>query len=369
MGMASLFFSLVSVLLSIAAPLCKADQSFKTCGINAIYQLGDSTSDTGNLIRENPQSVLARPPYGQNFFKNPTGRSSNGQLIIDYFATSASLPFLDAYLKTNATFYGRGNGVNFAVAGATALPSETLANKKISSPVTNSSLSKQLDWMSIYLNGICKNADCAKKLEDSIFMVGEIGGNDYTFAQMSGKTPEEIKALVPEVVKATKEAVTKVVGYGAPRVVVFGHFPMGCFPISLTDVPANDSAAFDELHCLKNLNALSLYHNEQLQKAILELKTQHPNVAILYGDFYNAFLSILRNVDKLGFDAKSVQKACCGIGGDYNFNVTRICGSPGVPVCPDPQKFINWDGVHLTQQAYYHIFTWLIRDISSQLRC
>lgn len=75
---------------------------------------------------------------------------------------------------------------------------------------------------------------------------------------------------------------------------------MGCFPISLTDVPANDSAAFDELHCLKNLNALSLYHNEQLQKAILELKTQHPNVAILYGDFYNAFLSILRNVDKLG---------------------------------------------------------------------
>ena len=62
--------------------------SLKACNFDGIYQLGDSISDTGNLIRENPNTPFSHLPYGQTFFNStPTGRCSNGLLIIDYFGT------------------------------------------------------------------------------------------------------------------------------------------------------------------------------------------------------------------------------------------------------------------------------------------
>lgn len=52
-------------------------------------------------------------------------------------------------------------------------------------------------------------ADCVDKLKSSLFMVGEIGSNDYNYALSQGKSMEEVKAMVPDVVAAIKEA-TKV---------------------------------------------------------------------------------------------------------------------------------------------------------------
>lgn len=49
--------------------------------------------------------------------------------------------------------------------------------------------------------------DCAEKLKDSLFMVGEIGGNDYNYALFQGKSIEEVKSLVPSVVQAIANAV------------------------------------------------------------------------------------------------------------------------------------------------------------------
>ena len=39
-------------------------------------------------------------------------------------------------------------------------------------------------------------------------MVGEIGGNDYNYSLIQGKTFEEVRSLVPKIVKAIKDAVT-----------------------------------------------------------------------------------------------------------------------------------------------------------------
>ncbi|KAJ9180276.1 hypothetical protein P3X46_008544 [Hevea brasiliensis] len=339
------------------------------CGFDAIYQLGDSTSDTGNLIQEDPASLFARRPYGETFFKKPTGRCSNGLLMIDYIAISAGIPFLDAYLNPNAKF-GRGRGVNFAVAGSTALPAHVLAEKGILSAVTNSSLSTQLDWMFTYFNGICYDEkDCVEKLKSSLFMVGEIGSNDYSYALSQGKTMEEVKTMVPDVVGAIKEAIKSVIGYGARRVVVPGNCPIGCLPIYLTGFQTNDTTAYDDFYCLKELNNLSIYHNQHLQQTIEDLRKENPNVTIGYGDYYNAYLWILTHALSLGFDAKSLQKTCCGIGGDYNFSPLKMCGATGVPVCPEPNRLISWDGVHLTQATYQHIASWLIHDMYKNHQC
>lgn len=82
----SLLILILSSTLLLHLPLpCKAfHEPLKACNFSAMYQLGDSLADTGNLILENPASPIGRPPYGQTFFKKPTGRCSDGLLMIDF---------------------------------------------------------------------------------------------------------------------------------------------------------------------------------------------------------------------------------------------------------------------------------------------
>ncbi|KAL0320904.1 UNVERIFIED_CONTAM: GDSL esterase/lipase [Sesamum radiatum] len=292
--------------------------------------LGDSISDTGNLIRESPigsSTPFARLPYGQTFFKNATGRCSNGLLMIDYIA----------YKDRDADFK---HGVNFAVAGSTALPYHFLAAKHILSP--------------------------CEKLQTALFMVGEIGGNDYNYAIFQGKTMDELQSMVPEVVHAITNAVKRVLSFGATRVVVPGNFPIGCLPIYKTAFHTNTLAAYDENQCLKQLNDFAMYHNEQLQQAIQKLQQEHPNAVIIYADNYNAYQHLLHFGKSHGFDT---ERACCGSGGKYSFNMTRMCGAPGVGACADPGRFLSWDGVHLTQQGYKIMAGWLVHDFFTNLHC
>lgn len=77
-------FVLSSLFHFLLVPVFSHDVDvLQKCGFKAIYQLGDSLADTGNLITENPLSRYAWFPYGMNLSK-PTGRCSNGLLIIDY---------------------------------------------------------------------------------------------------------------------------------------------------------------------------------------------------------------------------------------------------------------------------------------------
>ena len=47
----------------------------------------------------------------------------------------------------------------------------------------------------------------------------------------------------------------------------------------------------------------------------------------------------------------------------------KMCGDPGVPVCPDPNNHLNWDGVHPTQQTNMFLATWLITNMLPSLDC
>lgn len=53
----------------------------------SIFNFGDSLSDTGNLFHDchsNKPPNSCFPPYGDTFFRRPTGRFSDGRLIIDF---------------------------------------------------------------------------------------------------------------------------------------------------------------------------------------------------------------------------------------------------------------------------------------------
>ncbi|KAL1810700.1 hypothetical protein ACET3Z_020765 [Daucus carota] len=334
----------------------------KSCNIDKIYQFGASKSDTGNRRIENPLDTCNMHPYGQSFLKEPTGRCSDGLLMIDYIASAAGIPFLNPYLNFKANF---SHGVNFAVGGSTALP----VKKNATNSGTRSSLQVQINWMYNFFGSLCNSCSPGNH-KKTLFIVGESGNNDYTSALFQGKSVEEIKhKLMPQVVQSIMHAVIKVMSAGAVRIIVPGQFPLGCFPIYLTAFPSNSTTAYDKHKCLTALNDLAEAHNNYLQQAIRTLKTQNPKTKIVYGDYYNAFEWLLNNAQHLGLDAESTLKACCGIGGRYNLNSTQRCGSPSVPVCPDPDRHISWDGIHLTQKANRLIATWLVADFLPMIDC
>nr|GEZ62617.1 GDSL esterase/lipase At1g28580-like [Tanacetum cinerariifolium]GEZ68568.1 GDSL esterase/lipase At1g28580-like [Tanacetum cinerariifolium] len=74
----------------------------------SIISFGDSLADTGNLKQQSTHSHVQAPhflfpPYGETFFHKPTGRCSNGRLIIDFLAESLGLPLIPPSQGSNTS--------------------------------------------------------------------------------------------------------------------------------------------------------------------------------------------------------------------------------------------------------------------------
>ncbi|KAG1346438.1 GDSL esterase/lipase [Cocos nucifera] len=301
---------------------------------NSIISFGDSIADTGNYLVALGEKAgpVARPPYGNTYFRRPTGRFSDGRVIIDFIAEAMGMPPVPPYLSRTSN-QDLQNGVNFAVAGVTALDGEFFKSRGMA-----------LTWPQYSL-------DCESFLSKSLVLMGEIGGNDYNqpFAQL--KTIDEIRTYVPSVINITGWAINSLIELGAKTLVVPGIFPLGCVSAYLTIHQSQRKEDYDpRTGCIKWLNEFSEYHNNLLKTELDRLRGLHPYTTIIYADYYEAAMDIYRHPLKYGFVATLA--ACCGGGGRYNFNLAVMCGAPGDTVCSDPSKHVCWDGMHLTDAAY-----------------
>jgi phospholipase/lecithinase/hemolysin len=232
-----------------------------------------------------------------------------------------------------------------------------------------------------------------EKLAHSLVMVGEIGGNDYNYAfaaNMPTASGErnlynfgrmvtgavEGMVLVPDVVRSIVTAARELLDMGATRLVIPGDFPLGCVPSYMSVANEKDPAPYDTNGCLAGLNLFAQMHNVLLQEQIRELRVEYPAATIAYADYFYAYVQMLKDAGKTGFDKGSVTKACCGAGGGaYNVDMDRMCGASGTTVCAKPDEHLSWDGVHLTQHAYrimadllYHKGFASLRQCSSRVR-
>jgi hypothetical protein len=91
MASSTAFSLLLAAVLLLHSRFCHVQgDAGNGAAVAAIYSLGDSITDTGNLIKEAPPGAfetIKHLPYGVTL-GYPTGRCSDGLLMIDFLGTS-----------------------------------------------------------------------------------------------------------------------------------------------------------------------------------------------------------------------------------------------------------------------------------------
>ncbi|XP_010470714.1 PREDICTED: alpha-L-fucosidase 3-like [Camelina sativa] len=356
----SLFtFSLLSSFLSLSTSSTHAQQ----CHFPAIFNFGDSNSDTGGLSAAFGQ---AGPPHGSSFFGSPAGRYCDGRLVIDFIAESLGLPYLSAFLDSVGSNFS--HGANFATAGS---PIRALNSTLRQSGFSPFSLDVQFVQFYNFHNrsqtvrsrgGVYKTMlPDADSFSQALYTF-DMGQNDLTAGYFANKTVEQVETEVPEIISQFKNAIKNIYGQGGRYFWIHNTGPIGCLAYVIEWFPVKASD-FDAHGCVSSLNHLAQQFNHALKQAVIELRASLAEAAISYVDVYSVKHELFLHAQGHGF--KRSLMSCCGHGGKYNYNKGIGCGMKktvkgkeiyiGKP-CDEPGKAVVWDGVHFTQAANKFIF-------------
>ncbi|XP_045824588.1 GDSL esterase/lipase At3g26430-like isoform X1 [Trifolium pratense] len=352
--------STVLTVIMVPYPVTEA----KKCNFPAIFNFGDSNSDTGGLSAAFGQVPT---PNGITFFHTPAGRYSDGRLIIDFLAQNLGLPYLSAYLESVGSNFS--NGANFATAGSTIRPQNKTLSQSGYSPI---SLDVQLVEYSDFKaksilirkkGGVFKKLLPKEEYFSKALYTFDIGHNDITAGYNLDMTTEQVKAYIPNVLDQFSNVIRSVYKEGGRSFWIHNVGPIGCLAYMLDRYPVS-AAETDNFGCAKPFNEVSQYFNHNLNETIVQLREELPKATIIYVDVYTVKYNLISHAQKYGFDENSVV-ACCGDGGKYNFNNHARCGATKIvngekiviaKSCKDPSVKIIWDGIHFTEAANEWIF-------------
>ncbi|KAG5044323.1 hypothetical protein JHK87_008238 [Glycine soja] len=311
----------------------------------AVFNFGDSNSDTGALIAAAFESLY--PPNGQTYFQKPSGRYSDGRLTIDFLMDAMDLPFLNAYLDSLGLPNFR-KGCNFAAAAATILPATASSLCPFSFGVQ---VSQFLRFKARALELIAKGRKFDKYVPDeNVFEKGlymfDIGQNDLAGAFYS-KTLDQILASIPTILLELEKGIKNLYDQGARYFWIHNTGPLGCLPQNIAKF-GTDSSKLDELGCVSSHNQAAKTFNLQLHALCTKLQGQYPDSNVTYVDIFTIKSNLISNFSRYGFEQPIM--ACCGYGGPpLNYDSRVSCGETktfnGTTItakaCNDTSEYIN----------------------------
>ncbi|KAF8675875.1 hypothetical protein HU200_047368 [Digitaria exilis] len=313
-----------------------------------VFSFGDSLTDTGNYVfvyGNDPSAPELWPPYGETFFHRPTGRASNGRLVVDFIANTLGLPFVRPYLSGRSA-EDFACGANFAVGGATALSPEFFRERGFDGMGDDRvHLDMEMKWFRELLDLLCPGnlTDVPKK---SIVIRINVTCSDT-------KTWNAVPSHI------------ELIRLGAKTLIVPGNLPIGCIPKYLMIFKSDKHEDYEpHTGCLRWMNEFSQYHNTLLMNELTKLRKLHPGVTIIYADYYGAAMEIFLSPEQYGIEYPLV--ACCGGGEHYGVSPTTKCGYGEYTVCDNPEKYGSWDGFHPSEAAYRAIAMGLLRGPYTQ---
>ncbi|XP_057948791.1 GDSL esterase/lipase At5g14450-like [Malania oleifera] len=324
------------------------------CDFRAIFNFGDSNSDTGS-----DSAVFCRvpSPNGDTFFGKPSGRYSDGRLIIDFMAEELGLPHLSSYLDSIGTNFQ--HGANFAASGSTIQP----ANGKLFdygfNPISlNIQLLQFIQFKErtheLYNREISqtKSSTFPRPEDFSKALYTMDAGQNDLHAGFLSMAEDEMKASIPLLINQSALALQQLYEHGARTFWVQNTGPIGCLPYCIVnDPPKPDN--MDQSGCIKSYNEVAQEFNRQLKERVFQLRTKLQDAVITYVDIFSAKYSLISNAKKYGF--VDPLGYCCGHHGDYNVDCgkkTMVNGSEVYGAgCSNPGEYISWDGVHYTEAA------------------
>ncbi|KAF8050293.1 hypothetical protein N665_2004s0010 [Sinapis alba] len=354
-------FSLLTVIIVILFSSCKADSK---CGFKAIFNFGDSNSDTGGFWAAFPAQS---GPWGMTFFKKPVGRASDGRLIIDFLAESLGIPFLSPYLQSIGSDFR--HGANFATLASTVLLPNTSLFVSGISPFSLAIQLNQMKQFKVRVDEVHSSQGPAgwhtlppSNVFGKSLYTFYIGQNDFT-SNLASIGVDGVKQYLPQVIGQIAGTIKEIYGIGGRTFLVLNLAPVGCYPAILTGYNHTISD-LDKFGCLIPVNNAVKYYNTLLEKALSKTRTELKNATIIYLDTHKILLHLFQHPKSYGM--KHGIKACCGYGGlPYNFSQKLFCGTTKVignssataKACRDPQNYVSWDGIHATEAANRRIST------------
>ncbi|XAR49849.1 hypothetical protein NMG60_11004007 [Bertholletia excelsa] len=272
----------------------------------ALFIFGDSLFDAGNnkYINTSASYKANYWPYGETFFRHPTGRHCDGRLIPDFIAEYAKLPLLLPYKQPGSNLL-LVDGVNFASGGAGALV-ETHQGYVID-------LKTQLN----YFKKVVKLLDEqyggkeAKRLLSKAVYLFSIGSNDYIVPFMGNSSLLQLHSqeeYVDMVIGNFTDVIKEIYKMGGRKYGFLGLGPLGCLPFSRAlNFTKNNVGG-----CLEEMNDLVKLHNLAFSKVLKKLEKHLQGFKYSNFNFYTTLMERMENPSKYGF--KDGKNACCGSG-------------------------------------------------------
>lgn len=334
------------------------------CPFSAIFNFGDSNSDTGGLVAAFPDQAR---PNGETTFGEPVGRFSDGRLVVDFIAQGLGFPYLNPYLQAMGSNFT--SGANFASAGASVLQptSQVKPNGWLSPFYLQIQLNQFFHLKSIalelYSKGWFKEVVPLPSTFDRALYTFDMGQNDFT-AQLSNGVPlNQISTIFPQVVDAIGNTIGALYTGGARFFMISSMGPLGCYPAYLSLIQHNTSD-LDTNGCLTSFNQVVASFNEMLKNKAFLLQTQLYGASIIYVDTNAIKYELWANGGANGFQFTTM--ACCGANrNQYNYDPTVPCTNSAVQngqivtgsTCSNPSAYVSWDGIHFTESANRYVAT------------